>query len=55
MASTSNIEILEWFQSKVLGLIIGAPWYIPNTVIRIDLQTPTVIEEIRYYTSQYSA
>jgi hypothetical protein len=39
--STSNIEILESFQS--------------NTVIRKDLQIPTVKEEIRRYSSQYSA
>jgi hypothetical protein len=30
-------------------------WYVPNTVIRRDLQTPTVKEEIRSYSSQYSA
>jgi hypothetical protein len=32
-ASTSNIEILERFQSKVLHMIVDAPWYVPNTVI----------------------
>jgi hypothetical protein len=41
-------EILARFQSK-------APWYVPNTVIRWDLQIPTVKEEIRHYSSQYSA
>jgi hypothetical protein len=51
MASTSNIEILEHFQSK----IVDAPWYVPNTVIRRDLQIPTVKEEIQRYSSQYSA
>jgi hypothetical protein len=30
-------------------------WFVPNTVIRRDLQTPTVKEEIRRYSSQYSA
>jgi hypothetical protein len=34
-------------------MIVGAPWYVPNTVIRRDLQTPT--EEIRRYSPQYSA
>jgi hypothetical protein len=29
--------------------------YVPNTVIRRNLQIPTVKEEIRRYTSQYSA
>jgi hypothetical protein len=31
------------------------PRYVPSTVIRRDLQTPTVTEEIRRYSSQYSA
>jgi hypothetical protein len=44
-ASTSNIEILERFQSKALRMIVDAPWYVPNTVIRI----PTVKEETRRY------
>jgi hypothetical protein len=34
-------------------LIVDAPWYVPNTVIRRDLQIPTVKEEIRRYSSQY--
>jgi hypothetical protein len=54
-ASTSNIEILERFQSKALRVIVDAPWYVPNMVIRRDLQTPTVKEEIHRYSSQYSA
>jgi hypothetical protein len=54
-ASTSNIEILERFQSKAPHMIVNAPWYVPNTVIRRDLQIPTVKEEIRRYSSQYSA
>jgi hypothetical protein len=54
-ASTSNIQILERFQSKALLMIVDAPCYVPNTVIRRDLQTPTVTEEIRRYSSQYSA
>jgi hypothetical protein len=54
-ASTSNIEILECFQSKALRMIADAPWYVPNTVIRRDLQIPTFKEEIRRYSSQYSA
>jgi hypothetical protein len=54
-ASTSNIEILGRFQFRVLRMIVDAPWYMPNTVIRMDLQTPTVKAEIRHYSSQYSA
>jgi hypothetical protein len=53
-ASTSNVEILERFQSKALRLIVDAPWYVPNTIIRRDLHMPTVKEEIRHYSSHYS-
>jgi hypothetical protein len=53
----SNTEILrvERFQPKSLRKIVDAPWYVLNTVIRRDLQIPTVKEEIRCYSSQYSA
>jgi hypothetical protein len=40
---------------EVLIMTVDAPWYVPNTVIRRDLHTPTVKEEIRPYSSQYSA
>jgi hypothetical protein len=36
-------------------MIVDASWYVPNTVIRRDLHTPTVKDEIRRYSSQYSA
>jgi hypothetical protein len=55
MDSTSNIEILECFQLKALRMIVDAPWYVQNTVIRRDLQIRTVREKIRRYSSQYSA
>jgi hypothetical protein len=55
MASTSNTELLERFQSNALRMRVDASWYEPNTVIRRDLQLPTVKEEIRCYSSQYSA
>jgi hypothetical protein len=45
-ASTSNIEILEHFQLKALRLITDAPWYVPNAIIRRDLQVPSVKEEM---------
>jgi hypothetical protein len=50
-----DLEIPERFQSKGLRMIVDALWYVPNTVIRRDLQIPTVKEEIRRYSSQYSA
>jgi hypothetical protein len=36
-------------------MIVNATWYVPNMVIRKDLKNPTVKEEIRRYSSQYSA
>jgi hypothetical protein len=51
--SNSNIEILESFQSKVLRLIVIAPWYVPNSVIRKNLRIPTVKEEISRFSSHY--
>jgi hypothetical protein len=52
--STSNIEILEGFQSKALR-ITDAPWYVPNAVLRRDLHIPSVKEEIQRLSTQYSA
>jgi hypothetical protein len=52
--SNSNIEILERFQSKVLRLIVNAPWYVSNSVISKDLQIPTVKEEIGHFSSLHA-
>jgi hypothetical protein len=54
-ASTSNIEILERFQSEVLRMIVDAPWYVPNTLISRDFNISTVKEEISRYSSHYGA
>jgi hypothetical protein len=43
-ASISNIEILERFQ---------APWYMPNMVLRQDLQITSVKVEIHRFSTQY--
>jgi hypothetical protein len=51
--SNSNIDILERFQSKVLRLIVDAPWYVSNSVIRNDHQMPSVKEEISRFSSHY--
>jgi hypothetical protein len=45
-ASTSNIEMLERFQSKALRIIVDAPWYVPNTHIRRDFQLTTTAPNI---------
>jgi hypothetical protein len=45
-SSNSNIDILERFQSNGLRMIVDASWYVPNTVIRTDIQIPTIKGEI---------
>jgi hypothetical protein len=46
-ASTSNIDILERFQSKALRMIVDAPWYVPKTVIRRNLQITNSVALVR--------
>jgi hypothetical protein len=52
-ASNSNLDILERFQSKVLLIITDAPWFITNTVIKHEIQVPTVKQEARKYSVNY--
>jgi len=52
-ASNSNIEILQRFQNKVLGSIVNAPRYVPNTVLHTDLQILTVKTEITTFSTKY--
>lgn len=50
--ANSNLEILQ-FQSKVLRMIVDAPWYVTNATIHRDLQMPYVKEEIQNYAKTY--
>lgn len=52
-AATSSIEILERFQSKVLRAIVSAPWFVPNEIIRHDLNIPRVKDEIKNFSAKY--
>jgi len=52
-ASNSNIDILERFQAKLLSIIIGAPWYVPNAIINRDLRVSTVKHAARTYSITY--
>lgn len=45
-ASSSNVEILQRFQNKVLRNITSAPWFTRNTEIHEYLEMPTVKQEI---------
>jgi hypothetical protein len=53
-ASTSYIKILESFQSKALRITVDAPWYVPNSHTRQDLEMTSIKEEIRRYSNQHS-
>lgn len=52
-ASNSNIGIIERFQSKMLRMILNAPWYVPNWVILQDLRTAPVKEVIKNNSDRY--
>jgi hypothetical protein len=52
-ASTSNIEILERFQAKVLRIITDAPRYIPNAILHRDLRVPTIKHTVKTYSVTY--
>jgi hypothetical protein len=45
------LRFLERLQSNALRMIVESPWFVPHTLIPGDLQTPTVKEEIRRYSS----
>ena len=53
LASNSNIEILERFQSKVLRINTDAPRYVPNAVIKRDSKVLSVRQEVRNYSVTY--
>ena len=38
---------------RVLSLIMDAPWYVPNAVIRRDLKVLSVRQEVRIYSVTY--
>lgn len=53
-AAKSNIAIIQRFQSKVLRVITGAPWYVSNENLHRDLNMPTVEEEVQRYNTSYA-
>jgi hypothetical protein len=50
----SRTVAFDLFRSRnTLRIIADAPWYVPNMVLRQDLQTTSVKEEIRRFSTQY--
>lgn len=52
-AKNSNLQIIQRYQNKTLRTIVNAPWYVPNSVIHRDLQTPSINEEITRLSKKY--
>lgn len=46
-SSSSNVDILQRFQSKTLRAIIDAPWYVSNRTIHEDLKIPFIRDVIK--------
>jgi hypothetical protein len=49
----SNIRILQAYQSKVLRIITGAPWYVANSTLHHDLQIPYITEVTKLYARKH--
>jgi hypothetical protein len=54
MTNVSNIKVCTDF-STTIYLITDAPWYVPNAVIKHDLQFPSVPQEVRTFSVTYHA
>lgn len=53
--STSNLEILQRFQSKTMRLLTDAPWFVRNANLHKDLQIPTIRDEISRRSRRYQS
>jgi hypothetical protein len=47
--SKSNIDLMQRTQSKIVRLIVNAPWYVSNQTLHIDLKSPYVTGVIKEY------
>ncbi|CAA9999325.1 unnamed protein product [Nesidiocoris tenuis] len=46
-ASASQIRRVQTFQNRALRLITGAPWYVRNSTLHMDLEIPMIEEVLR--------
>ena len=49
----SNTKILQTFQSKILGMISNAPWYVSNQTLHNDFKILYVSEMVRFSANKY--
>lgn len=52
-SSSSNVDVLQRFQSKTLRAIVDAPWYVSNRTLHEDLRIPYVNEVIHHYMTNH--
>lgn len=52
-AKPTNTKIIQRLQSKILRMILNAPWYVSNKTIHDDLGIPFVEEEIHRLATNY--
>lgn len=45
--SFSNVNIIQRFQSKVIWIVLKAPWNVCNLTLPKDTCVPSVVEEIK--------
>ena len=53
IATISNINIIQRFQSMAWRMVTHAPWHVRNDQIHSDLNNNTVVEEIRKSSASY--
>jgi hypothetical protein len=54
-ASTSNISIIQRSQSKILRMLVNAPWYVSNATLHADLGISDVHEVIHQKCKRHHA
>jgi len=52
-AANSNVEILQRYQSEILGIITNVP-YVTNDTLHRDLKIPIIKETIKKFYQRYS-
>jgi hypothetical protein len=52
-ASKSNISIIQRSQSKILRMIVNAPWYVRNITLQENLNVPLVKEVVKQRSTRY--
>lgn len=52
-ASTSNIAIIQRFQSEILRTLTSVQWYVRKETFHHDLSVRTMREEMKYTSDRY--